>query len=433
MRGDVKEFVANCQICQQVKSSSLLPAGLLQPLPIPSLIFEHIAMDFITGLPQSQGYTVILVIVDRLSKYAHFVGLPSTFTSLSVATKFVQEFVRLHGVPVDIVTDRDPRFMADFWKELHRLQGTTLSFSTAYHPQSDGQTEVLNKCVEMYLRCYVMDRPSDWFKFLPWAEYWYNTSFQTAAQMTPFEVVYGRKPPNLTRYIKGSTSNSLVDSQLLDRDEVLITLRNNLLRAQSRMKTYADTNRRDVQFAIGDWVFVKLQPFRQHSIRLQRHYKLSRRFFGPYQVLERVGQVAYKLQLPPEAKIHNVFHVSMLRKCTGKPTQQITPLHLVDSSSTLKLHPAQLLDQRTLLRGSSSVPQYLVQWEGLPVQEATWEDKAILQRIFPDFHLEDKVTDKGGGNVVTQEPSPQVTSPMQMRRGERKKTQPAKLKDYKLT
>ncbi|KAJ0568387.1 putative nucleotidyltransferase, Ribonuclease H [Helianthus annuus] len=306
MRKDVKHFVAQCQVCQQVKSSSLLPAGLLQPLPFPSLIFENIAMDFITGLPMSHGYSVILVVVDRLSKYGHFVGLPSSFTSLSVAATFVQEFIRLHGVPLDIVTDRDPRFMAEFWKELHRLKGTTLSFSTAYHPQSDGQTEVLNKCVEMYLRCYVMDRPKDWFKFQQWAEYWYNTLFQTTTQMTPFEIVYGRKPPNLTRYVKDSTSSSLEDSQLLDRDMVLNTLKRNLLRAQARMKFYADSKRRDVEFQAGEWVYVKLQPFRQHSLRLQRHYKLNRRYFGPYQVLEKVGQVAYKLNLPSEAKIHNV-------------------------------------------------------------------------------------------------------------------------------
>ncbi|KAD3336646.1 hypothetical protein E3N88_32165 [Mikania micrantha] len=531
MRSDVKNFVANCQICQQVKSSSLLPAGLLQPLPIPSLIFEHIAMDFIMTLPLSHGFTVILVIVDHLSKYAHFVGLLSNFTSLSVAAKFVQEFIRLHGVPVDIVSDRDSRFMADFWKALHPLQGTTLSFCTAYHPQSDGQTEVLNKCFEMYLRYYVIDRPSDWFNFLPWAEYWYNTSLQTAAQMTPFEVVYGRKPPNLTCYIKGSTSNSLMASQLLDRDEVLTVLKHNLFRAQSRMKTYADTNRRDVQFDIRDWVFVKLQPFRQHSVRLQRHYKLSRRFFGPYQIMEKVGQVAYKLHLPPEAKIHNVFHVSMLRKCKGTPTQQITPLQLVDtvrfrrpfgrelgvclgvrqvqpplgsSSGSFRIRVFQPLGVRqnqppppirvfpvespSLIRVfhcwssplNSQTPRLgfnpwavdssaasrshrrrirpspppesppakgfklnplshcqpdvgsvlSVSGSGLSTTEATWEDKSIMQQYFPAFRLEDKVNEKGEGNVVTQKANPKTTSPRTMGRGEGKKSQPAKLKDY---
>ncbi|KAF5778414.1 putative nucleotidyltransferase, Ribonuclease H [Helianthus annuus] len=441
MRKDVKSFVANCQVCQQVKSSSVSPAGLLQPLPIPSLLFEHIAMDFITGLPMSHGYSVIWVIVDRLSKYAHFIALPPSFTSVSVATQFVQEFVRLHGIPLDIVTDRDPRFMADFWKELHRLQGTTLSFSTAYHPQSDGQTESLNKCVEMYLRCYVMDRPKDWFTYLPWAEYWYNTSFQTAAQMTPFEVVYGRKPPNLTRYIKGTTTNSLLESQLLDRDTVLTTLKSNLLRAQSRMKTYADSNRRDVQFDIGDWVFVKLQPYRQHSVRLQRHYKLSRRFFGPYQVLDRIGPVAYRLNLPTEARIHNVFHVSMLRKCTGNPVQQITPLHLVDSSSKIALQPRHILNSRTLLRGNTSVPQLLIQWDGLDISDATWEDTSVIQQSFPAFSLEDKANFKEGGNVVitknkpnqTDKPSANDKSPTQERRSKREKALPAKLRDYKLT
>ncbi|KAM0014322.1 putative nucleotidyltransferase, Ribonuclease H [Helianthus debilis subsp. tardiflorus] len=244
MRGDVKQFIAQCQICQRTKPSFLAPGGLLQSLPIPQAVFEDIAMDFITCLPVSQGKTVIMVVVDRLSKYGHFIALPSSFNSITVATAFINEIIRLHGVPLTIVTDRDPRFMTDFWKELHRVNGTTLKFSTAYHPQTDGQSEALNRCLEMYLRCYVADYPQKWLQFLPWAEFWYNTSYQTSSQMTPFEILYGRKPPTITRYLRDSTANPALEAQFLERDTILTLLKTNLLKAQFRMKLAADKQSR---------------------------------------------------------------------------------------------------------------------------------------------------------------------------------------------
>ncbi|KAL4282753.1 hypothetical protein GQ457_16G010950 [Hibiscus cannabinus] len=400
MRQDVKSFVAACQVCQQMKASFLPPGGLLQTLPIPQMVFEGISMDFITGLPSSNGKTVILVVVDRLSKYGYFVGLPSNFTSITVAEVFVTDIIRLHGVPVEIVTDRDARFMSEFWKELHRLQGTTLAFSTSYHPQTDGQTEALNKCLEMYLRCYVADYPKKWLQFLPWAEYWYNTSYQSSAQMTPFEVLYGRPPPSISRYIHDSAGNSMVTTYMQQRDEVLALLKTNLSKAQNRMKLFADKHRRELIFQVGDWVYVKLQPYRQGSLRLQRHHKLDRQYFGPYQVIQRIGNVAYKLNLPDTAQIHSVFHVSLLRKCIGIPDQQITPLHLVDSTSTLILQPKAVLDTRQLSRSGRVIDQWLIDWEGLPLTSATWEDAIHISKKFPDFNLADKVRVNGGSTVV---------------------------------
>lgn len=319
MKSDVKVFIASCQICQQMKDLHHHPAGLLQPLPIPELVFEDIAMDFITCLPSSKGKATILTVVDHLSKYGHFIPLPSPFTAESVVAMFVGKVIRLHGHLRTTVTDRDPRFIHSFWQEIHRLQGTTLAMSTAYHPQTDGQSEALNKCIELYLCCFVLDAPKNWVAMLPWAEFWYNTSLQSSAGMTPFEALYGRKPPSITRYVTGVSLSELVEQFLLQQDEVLDLLKGNLLKAQKRMKAPTDQHHSETTFQVGDWVYVKRRPFRQQSVRGHPHHKLGRKFFGPFQVLKKVETVAYKLELPDAARIHPVFHVSMLKRCVGQP------------------------------------------------------------------------------------------------------------------
>ncbi|KAH0655105.1 hypothetical protein KY285_029987 [Solanum tuberosum] len=355
MRKDVKSFVTTCQICQQMKDTNLHPAGLLQPLPIPDQVFEDIAMDFITCLPSSKGKTTILTVVDRLTKYGHFIPLPSTFSTQLVAEAFVVGVIRLHGPPRTIVTDRDPRFLHSFWQEINRLQGSTLAMSTAYHPQTDGQSEALNKCLEQYLRCYVADAPTKWVTMLPWAEFWYNTSYQTSAGMTPFKALYGREPPTIARYILGNTASELVEAYFIQRDTVLALLKNNLLKAQAKMKTFADKHRTDLVFTVGDWVFVKLKPYRQLSMRLQKGHKLGRRYFGPFKVIKRIGEVAYKLELPVEAKIHPVFHVSVLKRCLGEPIQQVTPLQLQDCPDQTAIDDFNLEYKVDFQRGSNVV------------------------------------------------------------------------------
>lgn len=199
MHKDVKEFVQQCLTCQQAKSGTMLPSRLLQPLPIPMQIWEDLAMDFIIGLPPSNGFTVILVVIDRLSKYAHFFTLKSDYNSKQVAEVFVKNIVKLHGFPKSIVSDRDKAFTSQFWQQMFKLSGTTINLTIAYHPQSDDQSKALNKCLEMYLRCFTHDSPKEWAKLLPWAEFWYNTAYHNSSGMTPFKVVYGKDPPKLTR------------------------------------------------------------------------------------------------------------------------------------------------------------------------------------------------------------------------------------------
>ena len=191
MKNNIKDMVAGCVVCQQNKYESLAPAGLLNPLPIPQRIWTDIFMDFITGLPPCKGKSVIFVVLDRFSKVTHFLSISHPYTAHSVAQIFIDQVFKLHGMPTSIVSDRDPIFISSFWKEFFKLQGSILCLSSGFHPQTNGQTEVLNRCLETYLRCFCSLQPKQWSKWLPWAEWSYNTSYHTATKLTPYEVVYG--------------------------------------------------------------------------------------------------------------------------------------------------------------------------------------------------------------------------------------------------
>jgi hypothetical protein len=171
-------------------------------------------MDFITGLPKLGNKSVIMVVVDFLSKYAHFCALPHPFTASTVAQIFMDQVFKLHGMPHSIVSDRDPTFTSNFWQDLFKLQGTQLHLSSTYHPQTDGQTEVVNKCLETYLRCFASEKQHQWAQWLPLTEWWYNTTYHTATRMTPFEAVYGQKPPSVLSYLPGTSKVQAIDQTL---------------------------------------------------------------------------------------------------------------------------------------------------------------------------------------------------------------------------
>jgi transposase InsO family protein len=236
----------------------LHPSGLLQPLPVPSVVWQDISLDFVEGLPKVAGKSVILTVVDRFSKYAHFIPLSHPYTAESVACVFFAEIVRLHGIPVSIVSDRDPVFTSSFWRGLFRASGSTLLMSSAFHPQTDGQMEAVNMAIGMYLRCLTWDRSRQWVRWLPWAEYTYNTAFHTALQATPFRVVYGRDPPSLRSYDASEVKVVAMAQTLAERDEFLQDVRLRLEQAQQVAKLLYDRCHRDVSFAVGDWVWLRL-------------------------------------------------------------------------------------------------------------------------------------------------------------------------------
>eukprot|EP00268_Persea_americana_P032725 TRINITY_DN32261_c0_g1_i2.p1 TRINITY_DN32261_c0_g1~~TRINITY_DN32261_c0_g1_i2.p1 ORF type:complete len:206 (+),score=14.11 TRINITY_DN32261_c0_g1_i2:58-618(+) len=185
-------------------------------------------MDFIDGLPKSKGKSTIYVVVHRLSKYAHFIPISHPYTAVSVAQIFFDQIFWLHGMPQSIVCDRDPTFTNTFWKEIFQLNGTKLNYSSSYHPQTDGQTEVTNQTVEMYLRCFNSDKPKEWVRWLSWPDFCYNTSLHSSTKKTSFEIVYGRHPPTLLSYVPGTTLVDAVDRALQERDQVLTELKNRL-------------------------------------------------------------------------------------------------------------------------------------------------------------------------------------------------------------
>nr|GEW02965.1 hypothetical protein [Tanacetum cinerariifolium] len=209
----------------RAKHENVASPGLLQPLPIPDYAFSEISMDFIGGLPKVKGKDIIFVVGDRLTKYSHFMVLGHPYSAKEVAQVFIDNVYKLHGCPSSIISDRDPIFLSAFWKEFLALQGIESKLSTAYHPQTDGQTEVVNRCLEGYLRCMVMERPLTWVKWVALAEWWYNTSFHSSIGMTSFEALYGFPPPLHIPYIPKDSGDKEVDELMRDREATMNSLK----------------------------------------------------------------------------------------------------------------------------------------------------------------------------------------------------------------
>ena len=322
MKKGVRNWVRECAVCQRCKPLLQASAGTLQPLPIPGAVWVDISMDFIEGLPTSRGKDTIFVVVDRLSKYAHFFPLSHPFTTAGVAQIYFEHIYKLHRLPRTIISDRDKVFLSRFWTELFTLQKVALHMSTAYHPQTDGQTGVVNRCVETFLRCMTGERPKDWVLWLPLAEWWYNSNWYSTIGTTPYEVVYGQPPSLHVPYITGDSPVAAVDRSLTAREECIKMLQFHLTRAQYRMQKQADKHRVDTELQEGDLVYVRLQSYRQTSVAMRSCHELAAKYFGPFPIVARIGKVAYRLQLPSTARVHPIFHISQLKKHVGSAPVQ---------------------------------------------------------------------------------------------------------------
>jgi hypothetical protein len=204
-------------------------------------------------------------------------------------------------------------------------------------------------------------------------------------KMTPFEAVFERPPPNMVGYDAGTTTVAQVDDALTSRDSILRALKQHLTEAQNRMKQQADQHRTEREFAEGDMVFLRLQPYRQNSIATCRSMKLAPRFYGPFRILNRVGKVAYRLELPADSAVHPVFHVSCLKKVIGRTNVPAQALPTFDDQGTLHVSPYRILDRRQVRKRGRTITQILVQWTSLPSEDATWEEAHSIQERFPNF------------------------------------------------
>ncbi|GJZ16263.1 ty3-gypsy retrotransposon protein [Tanacetum coccineum] len=327
MKQDVTKLVFECEICQRNKYSNMVHGGLLQPLALPDKVWDEVSMDFIEGLPKYDGFTAILVVVDRLSKYSHFIPLRHPYTTFVVAIAFLREIVCLHMIPIAIVSDQDKIFL-----------------------------KVVNMSIETYLKCFTSKKPKSWSKWLSWVEYWYNTSFHSSANTTPLKILYGRDPPPLIRYGSQPTPIFEVDHYMEERDQV----------------------------------FLKLRPHRQQSMVRCNNEKLSPRYYGPYEILEQIGKVAYKLKLPSTATIHPVFHVSQLKKFIGSNMEKNDLPDGLTEEMEVMLQPEKVLAVRN--RGTiNDNKELLIHSKNLPEHDASWEPMSNIEHQFPNFHLEDKV------------------------------------------
>ena len=385
MKSDVVKFVAKCLECQQVKADHHHRAGLLQPHDIPMLKWEVISMDFMVGLPlTSHRHDSIMVIVDKLTKTAHFIPVKETYDVTDVTRVFINEVVRLHGFPKKIISDRDSRFTSRFWTSLQSALGTQLNLSTAYHPETDGQTERVNQVMEDMLRMYVMDQQTHWEKHLPLVEFAYNNSYHSSIGMPPYEALYGR-PCRTPLSWERLEDRVIIGPELIqEMEEQVVQIRQRLKEAQDRQKSYADAHRIDRSYKVGDAVFVRIRPSKS-TIRFGKGTKLSPRFIGPFEILEKVGPVAYRLALPPHLhKTHNVFHVSVLRHYVADVSHKINWKELqVSDEGTIRVEPLLILDRRVKQLRHRLVDQVKVQWDRYSPGSATWEDAETMRRDYP--------------------------------------------------
>ncbi|KAJ9544791.1 hypothetical protein OSB04_024498 [Centaurea solstitialis] len=385
MKKDIATYVSKCLTCARIKAEHQRPSGLLQQPEIPEWKWERISMDFVTKLPKTKkGHDSIWVIVDRLTKSAHFLPIKESFSIDRLAQLYVDEIVMRHGVPISIISDRDSRFTSRFWQSLQAALSTSVDLSTAYHPQTDGQTERTIQTLGDMLRACVLEFGGSWDDHLPLVEFSYNNSYHASIQCAPYEALYGRKCRSPLNWLEVGESRLLRPDIVQETTDKIKLVQEKLKAARDRQKNYVDNRRKPLEFQVGDKVLLKVSPWKG-LIRFGKKGKLSPRFVGPFEVIERIGPVAYRLDLPIElSSIHDTFHMSNLKKCLSEETI-VLPLEEIQIDEQLRAaeEPIEILDREIKQLRRSKIPIVKVRWNSRHGPELTWEQEAFMKDKYP--------------------------------------------------
>ncbi|KAD3640682.1 hypothetical protein E3N88_29905 [Mikania micrantha] len=385
MKKDIATYVGKCLTCAKVKAEHQKPSGLLEQPEIPQWKWEQIAMDFITKLPRtSSGYDSIWVIIDRLTKSAHFLPIRETYKMEKLARLYIDEIVVRHGVPLSIISDRDSRFTSRFWQSLQQSLGTSVNLSTAYHPQTDGQSERTIQTLEDMLRTCILDFGGSWDTHLPLIEFSYNNSYHSSIGCAPFEALYGRKCWSPICWTEVGDNRITGPELIQETTDKIAQIQQRLQATRSRQKSYADKRRKPLEFDVGDRVMLKVSPWKG-VVRFGAKGKLAPRYVGPFEITQRIGLVAYRLRLPDELSgVHDVFHVSNLKRCLADETL-IIPLEEIQIDEQLHFieEPVEIMEREVKRLKRSRIPIVKVRWNSKRGPEFTWEREDNMKAKYP--------------------------------------------------
>nr|GEV46124.1 transposon Ty3-G Gag-Pol polyprotein [Tanacetum cinerariifolium] len=333
MKADIATNVIKCLTCLRVKAENQKPSGLLVQPKILQWKWDNITMDFVTKLPRkSSGYDTIWVIVDRLTKSVHFLPMKKDDSMDKLTKLYLKEVVTRHGIPILIISDRDPRFASNLWRAFQKALGTRLDMSTAYHLEIDGQSERTIQTLKDMLRACVINFGNGWERHLPLIEFSYNNSYHVSIKAAPFEALYGRKCRSPVCWAEVRDAQLIGPEIIQETTEKIVQIKQRLQAAHYRQKSYANARRRPLKFLVGDKVMLKVSPWKG-VVCFGKRGKLNSRYIGPFKVLEKVGTVAYRLKFSQQlSRVHSTFHVSNLKKCLSDEPLAISldELHIDD-------------------------------------------------------------------------------------------------------